>query len=207
MQCFFSYITSVRVYVCVFYISSNVPDYLIWIDRTSWFKYQWEALLINEFDDLDLGMVFPLLFATVCHWQCNSVIIVCYVIQVKNKYCDVGWGFSVPLIFSVSLSFFYSLCLCVFLFFSFFISVCLSPCVSLSVCFSLCVSLSVCFSLSLHLSRDVFIKTIQSHFQLYQTYEHFLLSVCHLFVFEQVPAATAQLSALRMVMQFCSSYL
>ena len=147
------------MYVCVFYISSNVPDYLIWIDRTSWFKYQWEALLINEFDDLDLGMVFPLLFTTVCHWQCNSVIVVCYVIQVKNKYCDVGWGLSVPLIFSVSLSFFYSfillffysLCLCVFLFFCFFISVCLSLCVSLCVCLSLCVSLSVSLSLCLSL--------------------------------------------------------
>eukprot|EP00117_Sycon_ciliatum_P043367 scpid40592/ scgid31409/ Protein white len=39
----------------VFLNPDNVPDYLIWIDRTSWFKYQWEALLINEFDDLDLG--------------------------------------------------------------------------------------------------------------------------------------------------------
>ena len=64
----------------------------------------------------------------------------------------------------------------------------------------LCLVLS--FPLHVHLSRDVFIKTIHSQFQLFQTYEHFLLSTCHLFVFEQVPAATAQLSALTMVMQF-----
>eukprot|EP00117_Sycon_ciliatum_P039473 scpid45319/ scgid29170/ Protein white len=49
----------------LFLNEDDVPTYLVWLDVTSFFKYQWQAVMINEFDDQYLG-------------NCSGVQAVCY---------------------------------------------------------------------------------------------------------------------------------
>ena len=37
----------------LFINTDNVPDYMVWLEYMSWFKWSWEAMMINQWQDID----------------------------------------------------------------------------------------------------------------------------------------------------------
>lgn len=78
--------------------SASVPTYFLWLSYMSWFRYGNEALLINQWEDVEAGQILCTRSNSTCP-SSGAIVLETFNFKTENFYYDIGALLGLMLLF------------------------------------------------------------------------------------------------------------